>query len=374
MKINHTQMAKAATKPWRLQLLPFVALLLILWQIPWVSLAHRQAGARSFLRVASQNGALSTRPGWPASVHIEAEALESAVMHLHQADSRFDTDRILGVIALATNDLAGAQQRLVNRLETAPADVIARFYLGEIYLRLGDTNAVIEQWTAAGAQEPLRELAQDLVARGAETEALAALDVIGQLDETDKESRELAAKLWAKQGNFERALALYREVIAIDPESIGARRLAAELWLEQGNVDRALALYQEIIAIAPEKDDGYMLSGQVLFDKEQYEQAITFFEQALQRNSENPRLILVSLARSRAALGQWHAAAKAIDQAIQADPSHDWDYVLMGDAQCQLGHPGEAQVYYEQAITLGNQSDNVRKVAEYLAQYGQCPP
>lgn len=374
MNLNRTQMANARTKPWRLRLLPLVALLLSLWQIPWLNLAHRQAGARSFLQVAAQNGALSTKPGWPATVQIKAEALASAVTHLHQADSRLDTERLLGVVALASNDLASAQQWLLHRLETASDDVIARYYLGEIYLRLGDTNAAIEQWTAAGALEPLRGLAQDLLAREAEAEVLAALDGIMQLAVTDVGSRELAAKLWAEQGHLERALALNQEIIAIDPADLGAHKRAAEIWLEQGKVERALALYQEIIAVAPEQDDGYALSGQVLFDAGQYEQAIKFFEQALQRGPENPHSILERLGQSQAALGRWPEAVAAYEQAIQADPSDHWGYVLLGEAECQLGHPKQARSFYEQAIELGNQNSGVRQAAEYIGQHGVCSP
>ena len=338
MSINRDKIAHIQTG-FRFLGLPLVALLLLLWQIPWGSLAYRQIGMRAFLQVAFQNESRAANPRWPAFIEIDAKALQTVPRYLQQANLQLNTDRTLGVIALAANDLAEAQQRLLRQLELAPNDVIAHFFLGEAYLRLGDTQTGIEQWEAAGAKAPLMRLGQDLLARQAQAEALAALEAVMRLDAADEDSR----------------------------------RLAAEIWLDQGQAERALALYQEIIALAPEKSTSYMLSGNIFFDEGQYEQAITFFEQALQRGPENPRWILERLGKSHAALNQWPEAIKAYEQAIREDPTHHQIYVLMAEAQCHLGLPEQAHFYYEQAIVLGNQSDRVRQAVEYIAQYGDCP-
>jgi len=339
MSANRDKIAHTQTRFRFLGLLPLVALLLLLWQIPWVSIAYRQIGTRAFLQMAFQNESLAANPRWPTFIEIDPEALKTAPWYLRQTNGQLNTDRTLGVIALAANDLAEAQQRLLRQLELAPHDVIAHFFLGEVYLRLGDTQTGIEQWEAAGAKAPLMRLAQDLLARQAQSEALAALEAVMRLDAADEDSR----------------------------------RLAAKIWLEQGEAERALAIYQEIIVLAPEKDTSYALSGQILFDAGQYEQAIIFFEQALQRNPEHPRSILEALGKSYAALNQWPEAIATYEQIIRANPTRHQVYALMGEAQCQLGHPEEARFYFEQAIALGNQSDRVGQAVEYIAHHADCP-
>ncbi|MBI1877583.1 MAG: tetratricopeptide repeat protein [Chloroflexi bacterium] len=339
MSTNRDEIANTQTGFRFLWLLLLVAFLLLLWQIPWGSIAYRQVGVRAFLQVAFRNESLAANPRWPAFIEIDAKALKAVPQYLQQANLQLNTDRTLGVIALAANDLAEAQQRLLRRLELAPNDVIAHFFLGEAYLRRGETLTGIEHWEAAGATAPLRRLGQDLIARQAQAEALAAIEAVRRLDAVDEDSR----------------------------------RIAARLWLEQGHPEHALAIYQEIIALAPEKSISYTSSGQILFDAGQYEQAIIFFEQALQHNSERPRWILEALGKSHAALNQWPEAIEAYEQAIRADPTRHQVYVLMGEAQCQLGHPDEARFSYEQAIALGNQSDHVQQVVEYIAQHAACP-
>lgn len=339
MSANRDKIAHTQTGFRFLWLLPLVALLLVLWQIPWGSIAYRQVGTRAFLQAAFQNESLAANPRWPAFIEIDAKALKSIPWYLQHANDQLNTDRALGVIALAANDLAEARQRLLRQLEIAPNDVMAHFFLGEVYLRLGDTQTGIEQWEAAGAKAPLLRLGQDLITRQAQDEALAALEA----------------------------------VMRLDAANVDSRRLAAEIWLEQGQAEQALAIYQEIIALAPEKSTSYERSGQILFEAGQYEQAITFFEQALQHNPESPRWVLERLGRSHAALSQWPEAIKAYEQAIRTDSTYHQVYVLMAEAQCQFGHPQEALFYYEQATALGNQSNRVEQAVEYIAQYGDCP-
>jgi tetratricopeptide (TPR) repeat protein len=339
MSANRNQITYTQT-PFRfLWLLPVVALLLLMWQIPWSDLAYRQVGLRAFLQVIFQNESQAENPRWPAFIEVEPNILKWVPRSVQQANSQLNTERALGIVALAANDLPEAQQQLLRRLEVAPNDVIAHFFLGEVYLRLGDTLAGIEHWEAARAAAPLRRLSQDLIVRQAQAEALAALEAVRRLDPADEDSR----------------------------------RVAARLWLEQGQPEHALAIYQEIIALAPEKSSNYTSSGQILFDAGQYEQAIIFFEQALQRNPERPHWVLEELGRSHAALNQWPEAVTAYKQAIRAEPARHQLYVLMGEAQCQLERPEEARFYFEQAMALGNKSKPVKQAVEYIALHVACP-
>jgi tetratricopeptide (TPR) repeat protein len=313
-------------------------------------------------------------------VVAESSGLWAARSHLLVAntpgnvqDPALNTYRTLGAVELATGDLNSAQQWLRRRLETAPRDALARFYLGTTYLRLGDTQAAIEQWETAGAQQQLVKLGETQMEQGALTEALTALEASMRLAPVDVNARWLAAEAWRREGNAERALQLYQDIIAIEPESIWPRQLAAEIWIEQGNSERGLALYQEMITVAPERPDGYALTGVLLFDDGQYEQAIVLFEQALARNPVSPRWIMMRLGRAHAALGHWGEAARVYEQAIRADPTHQEDYTLMGDAQCRLGRADKARTYYEEALALGSPSGSVQQAIEFIERHGYCP-
>jgi tetratricopeptide (TPR) repeat protein len=177
-----------------------------------------------------------------------------------------------------------------------------------------------------------------------------------------------------EQGATQRALALYQEISTINPRSEAVRRRMADIWLQQGNLEQALTVYQEMIDIAPQRATGYALMGQALFEAKHYEEAIKFLEQALQRDPKEPDLLWEMLGESYAALEQWAEAMQTYEQAIDLNPNSQRAYALMGEAQCQVGTPGEARFYFEQAIALGNQQEQVRQAIQYIAQQGICPP
>jgi tetratricopeptide (TPR) repeat protein len=366
-------------RAWFPCLLLLAALLLSLWQAPLSRVAHRQAGTREFLSLALHNQPLSA--GSRLLATMDASDLESAASQLRRTNiegatryTALNSYRTLGVVDLAADNPAGAQSWLARRLAIAPTDLLAHFYLGEAYLRLGDTQAAIKEWEMAGAQNQLLDLAKESMSRGMHAEALAALDAVLRLDPTNVDARWFAAEIWREQGDLERALELLQEMIALAPQSLGPRQRAAEIWVEQGDVERALEMCEELISIAPAQPNGYVSGGVILFNEGQYERAITFFEKALQLSPPSPHWILVRLGRAYAALGRWTEAIDAYEQAIQEDPTQHWDYALMGDAQCQAGHPEEALSYYEQAVAWGNQSSRVRQVADYIARTGDCLP
>jgi tetratricopeptide (TPR) repeat protein len=362
--------------PW---LLLTVSLLLVVWSVPWNSIVHRQVGTRAFLQMVLRDTPLADHAG--RAVSPASGGREAVLSQLSQSDGKpgiyerdLDAYRTLGVVALAANNPAQAQQWLIQRLEVAPTDVVARYFLGEAYLRMGDTQAAIREWQAAGAERQLTGMAEKLVEHEEWTEAMTALDGAMQLNASNANSRWLAAEICNKQGETERALALYEEVIALVPQTIGARQRAAELWIERGDTQRALTLYQEIIALTPEEPNGYALSGILFLNTGEYERAAALFEQALERDPSRPRWLLIRSGMTYAALEKWHEAIDAYQEAIHQEPGYYWDYVLMGDAQCRIRHPQEALIYYQEAVALGNERTSVPATIEHIAQYGECPP
>ncbi len=324
--------------------LPFVVLLLMLCRAPLVGLVHREVGTRVFLQAVIPSDQASSSYRWQVMVK-DAQALEVARWHLSEANSHLDiqgsqwnTCRTLGLVELSIGHVPDAQRLFLCRLEAVPDDRFARFFLGETYLRSDEPYRAIEQWEAAGARTPLMWLGETLQQSGRLKEAIAAFDAVSRLDPTDLQSRKAAA-----------------------------------LLIEEIDTQQALARYQEIMAIAPEWDFGYAHYGRILFQEKQYERAIPFFEQALRCKPVTPAWILELLGRSHAALGRWEQAAMAYEQAIHANPTLLEAYRLMGDAQCELGHPEVARAYYEQAIMLGYPDTHLQPVIQYIIQRGECP-
>ncbi len=318
---------------WSLGLLPILAVVLGLWQLPLISLVQRQAGLRLFLQ-----GLVSTELNFEQGSPTAVSA--AAVTYLRQAGRQLDTSRPLGVMALAAGQLAEAENYFQARLQTRPDDALAHFFLGEVYRRRGETAAVIVQWEQAGAAPYLVEFAQNLLKQGAQADALAVLAA----------------------------------VIRLDPLNIEARRLAGDAWRKQGDMDQALEWYQEITAVAPEDPSGYERIAQLLFERKYYQEAGLFYRQALVHSPEPSPGLWVMLGRSYAALGQWPEAAAAYQQALTLEPSRRDPYLLLAGAKCRLGLPAEAALFYDQALQLDPAASQALQAGAYIRQHGVCPP
>lgn len=312
-----------------LWLLPVLALVLILWQVPLLGLAQRQIGLRLFLQGV-----------FAGDTAAERDAAATAAVYLQQAGRRLDTSRLLGVVSLEAGREREAETYFQAQLARKPDDGLTRFFLGELYRRQGQTAAAIAQWEQAGAGPYLIELARSLLQPEPGPGSIAALEA----------------------------------AIRLDPYNIEARRLAGDVRLKQGQIEAALAFYQGITAIAPENPLGYELLGRLLFTQKYYREAIPFLRQALQRSSVPSPWLLLTLGQAEAALGHWPEAAAAYQRALDLDPLGQGSYVLLAEVQCRLGQPAEALAAYEQALALGALSGRAQQASDYLRRHYACPP
>jgi tetratricopeptide (TPR) repeat protein len=354
--------------------LPLAVLLLILWQIPLVSVIQRQAGTRALLEAIFRHGVTAAGPGRPVIAQLEPAAVQVAVEQLKQAQPQADTSRTLGLIALGTNDLSGAELWLKQRLARKPTDELAHYWLGETYLHLGDMPAAIEQWLAADAKASLLVLVGELRTQHGSATALEALQTIIARDPADVDARLLAMRLAAAESNTTQVLDRYHQIIRLEPQNITARQILAGFWLAQGNPDEALALAQEIIDVAPDRIDGYALGGDILFDQGHYESAATLYRAAVPYAGQNRAGLLLKVGRTQAAFDHWPEAIAAYEQALEVNPTSSRIPVLLAEAHCQTNRPDIAMGYYNQALNLVEHNEQVQQAVAFLAKNGRCPP
>ena len=369
-----SQSVDGRSQSWLIRLIPVLILLLVLWQIPLLSFVQQQVGTRTLLQLIFRHGLMAAGPGRPALARLDPGQVQTAAAPLGQAQSQLDTNRTLGLIALTSNDLTGAKERLQRRLVAKPSDELAHFWLGETYLRLGNRSAGIEQWVAARAHVPLLLLVDQLRAQHGSTAALAALQTIIARDPTAIEARLLAIRLAGSDNNTAQITAWYQEIMRLEPRNIAARQAMAGYWLAQDNPEEALILAQEIIDIAPRETAGYVLAGDILFGMGLYESAETSYLAALPYAGQNKSGLLLKLGRSHEVLNHWSEAVATYEQALQLNPQNVRGQLLLAEAYCQLSRPAAALSVYDR--TLGLDPDNVpaKQAVTHLTQYGDCPP
>lgn len=157
-------------------------------------------------------------------------------------------------LALHQGRLGDAERLLKGRLKADPFDVVAMRMLAEVAVRIGrvgDAEALLGRALALapGFGAARVNLASLLFQTNRPAEAL---DVLAGLDtDDDAENPGLRAAVLGRLGQFEAADAIYRAVLARNPD-------AAPLWMSHGHVlktlgrvDDAVAAYARAVALRP---------------------------------------------------------------------------------------------------------------------------
>lgn len=193
--------------------------------------------------------------------------------------------------------------------------------------------------------------------------------------------------------NNERAMALYRQALQIDPESLAARRglaraLAADACLFNGARERAqdaLVLAGQVVRMAPDDAAGWAARGYAYDCLGAMPQAMADYQQALQRDPDDERtraslaylhqerghlaqalqdnLSLrapervrfrdVQVARELELLGFTDAAARRHAHNFQLYPDNVFANIAWPHSLLAMGEPGKAQQALDQALARG---------------------
>lgn len=87
--------------------------------------------------------------------------------------------------------------------------------------------------------------------------------------------------------NYEKAVAAYKQALALDPESIEARRNLAKTLRRMGRYGEALVLNEEVIQQQPQNPWGWFGKGYCLSDMQHYEAALDAYDTAIELSPDS---------------------------------------------------------------------------------------
>jgi Flp pilus assembly protein TadD len=183
-----------------------------------------------------------------------------------------------------------------HRLEKYPADFLAHFNLGALYLNRRDTAAAVEELRAALRTDPNQPAAWNTLG--------AALELGGQSEEAatyfrealrlrpdDASARYNLSGILADQGRLEEAAAELRPVVTSTPDDQAARRRLTQILqalgdrtAAEGQLPRATAAYRELVRLNDADADLRNNFGILLARAGNVAAAIAEFEAALKFN------------------------------------------------------------------------------------------
>ena len=143
------------------------------------------------------------------------------------------------------------------------------------------------------------------------------------LDRTAEAQRHLQRAYQAQmQGDYDRAVELYRESLALHPTA-EAHTFLGWTFHFQGKIDEAIAECKRAIEIDPEFGNPYNDIGAYLIGLERYDEAIPWLEQAIVAKRYEPRHFpYFNLGRAYLAKGSINRARELFKQALEIEPRY----------------------------------------------------
>ncbi len=149
----------------------------------------------------------------------------------------------------------------------------------------------------------------------------------------------------------EEAIALYEQIISLEPNCVQARINFGFLKQEKGELDEAIPHYQEALALDPNIPQTAYNLAKIFEEQGQMEEAIAHYEKAL---VAEPDFVpaLINLAVAQQEKGELLRAIELYRRALEIQP-HSWEaYNNLGTVLQHQGNLEEALEYYHKALEL----------------------
>ena len=201
-------------------------------------------------------------------------------------------------------------------------------------------------WGAASAEE-YYAIGMAYYDMGKYAEAEKWLNRARARDRTMSASEYNLGRIAFETGRYEEAIKHFESILKRDPNNVLALKAAAYTRIRNGDIEKAMALYERLLILVPESaDDGYNYA-LVLFAMKKYaeaEEVLKSHEFALLENND----VLLLYARAQKEQGKPEAI----------DTYATW-----------LANNNDGQVRYEYAQLLEGQEFYARALEEYRAAY-----
>jgi tetratricopeptide (TPR) repeat protein len=207
------------------------------------------------------------------------------------------------------------------------------------------------------------------------------------MGQADGQVRQFFAQAWAlhQQQQLPEALALYAQVLQLQPSHFDALHLSGIVAAQRRDLPRALELMSQAINAHPQHAVAYVNRGAVLQDLGLWQQALDDYDSALARQPGQPGEADSHNHRGHVLkeLKRYPEALESFDRAITLEPGRSVFYNNRGIALRLLGHYQRALAAFDQALALqpaypqafnnrGNTLNNLGRHQEALESYDQA--
>jgi tetratricopeptide (TPR) repeat protein len=257
-------------------------------------------------------------------------------------------------------------------LADSPGDVNTLNRIGDLWVRINRTPEAVKVF---------REIADRYSKDGFFLKAIAIYKKINKLDPSQllvygelaelyakqglameaKSQYQVLADYHLKQGDPANALAVYRKIAELDPNSINVHVKLADLYsqngqvrealaeydrvgkmlMKRGMIDEALQVFRKALKIDPKNIDLAASLVGTLLEARDFDNAISLLESTLEKNPGSPKLVSL-LGRTHLSQGDTKSARSVLETGLAANPTDLSLRTVLSELHLKEGSPDDA--------------------------------
>ena len=154
-----------------------------------------------------------------------------------------------------------------------------------------------------------------------------------------------------RAGRLAEAEAVYRQILAVDPNDADVLHLLGVIANQTGRYDEAIDLIARAIGLDPDNSEAHFNLGNALADRGAFDRAIASYEKAIQLAGDYAEAQL-NLGGVLLKTGRLDEAIASLKRAIQLKPDYAKAYFNLGSALAENDRQDEAIAAYRRAVEL----------------------
>ncbi|HID96442.1 MAG TPA: tetratricopeptide repeat protein [Candidatus Latescibacteria bacterium] len=165
------------------------------------------------------------------------------------------------------------------------------------------------------------------------------------------EARNSLGLVYESIGEYRKAIEEYRKILDFQPDNVDAYYNLGAVYWEMGLVSRAEEAFKKALELAPSSAEAHYNMGVALYKKGLYQRAIGELEKAVKLNPDSPRPYYY-LGASYTQLKMYDKAVQMFKDLLEKEPENRNAYWYLGLLYDRKGRSDEAVAMYRKADQL----------------------
>jgi len=218
----------------------------------------------------------------------------------------------------------------------------------ERYRDLGDLQYELKKWEGAlsayrtalkldpGLTGFYKRYADVVLKKGQQAEVIKALTTLIKRGQGDMSAYTTLGTLYEKQKQYKKALDVYRQALAIEPQNAELLSSYASCQAKTGDINGAIITYEQAVMMNPKAKEEFRSLGRLYEKQKKPEQAMKAYMKYLDRGAKDPK-VAQNVGKYAIEKGKFDVAYKYLST-IQGEAANDFDHLLLlGEAAFEIG-------------------------------------